>query len=481
VKLALVLGFAGCATVVALALALVRPEGALGSIEPERWDPHSPPGMVATELAADASADPRSLRVAEQPATADAAGVEPPRGRTTSPRAGAAALGGQRFVETSTVNVRVLLAESHAPARGAMVTIRSNVATTDAEGIARFALVPTGPASVHVLFEGFGEQVKHVQIHAGWMERVEVELERPHVLEVRAVDARGRPFEVAALGLGRTETSRIGLVVSGACGRVGHEFSAFDAPRHRARARDGADGLAWSVHFHGAAAGCAQVVLGSTILGVQAFERGAIVASVVVDEAVLRDLLVPIEIRVVDADRGFALAGARVLVLHGAGLPLALATDGSGRVRVETLLVGGARVVALSPGHAPGGVTIQRPLDGPVTLRLSVGRTITGVVLDPGGRPLADMRVSLGDASKLPGPDGQNHSPSTRTAKDGTFEIRDVAPIEHGVFATSLTRTAQLNAGSTADCRFGDVAGVVLRCEAPPGRPGRATSPAPPR
>jgi hypothetical protein len=92
---------------------------------------------------------------------------------------------------------------------------------------------------------------------------------------------------------------------------------------------------------------------------------------------------------------------------------------------------GAWRVTANAPGYAQSHpYTFTIPNGGtPIDLILQLPATLSGVVVDPSGRPAsrATLYVGIGDPSK-PGRYSTNTSSENRSDTDGQFTITNVAP-----------------------------------------------------
>lgn len=104
--------------------------------------------------------------------------------------------------------------------------------------------------------------------------------------------------------------------------------------------------------------------------------------------------------------------------------------DPDGNFAFDGLHEGSWRIRALAPGYVEGSPTIvEIPGHGSlVDLTLNLAGTISGVVVDPGGQPVARAVVSVGRISEDPGPDTVQGTQGwvVNTDNDGRFSVREV-------------------------------------------------------
>lgn len=125
--------------------------------------------------------------------------------------------------------------------------------------------------------------------------------------------------------------------------------------------------------------------------------------------------------------RSFALEdGTRV---YKAG-PLRMRTDEEGRFTAAALAPGPNPVHVRAEGLAPwsGSVDVVQGSVHKLRVDLKPGVTIRGRILDAGGNPASRVEVALGTY-------GDFRAPWTRTAQDGTYELRGAAPGEIAIEA----------------------------------------------
>jgi uncharacterized GH25 family protein len=194
----------------------------------------------------------------------------------------------------------------------------------------------------------------------------------------------------------------------------------------------------------------------------------------------------PVAGRVVD-EKGAGVAGARV-TFHGASdwsqqaddRHDAVTTGNDGGFRFAALPSGSFRFAANHPDFAPGQATMVT-LDGKheqtgVTIQLTAGAKVSGVVADTQGKPVAGARVRIGRASRR----GMTFEPPRQAYSDagGHFEIRGLPRHELSAVAmhetgSSKTEDVDATGGDVANVRLvidvtGTIAGIVVD---PSGQP----------
>ena len=201
---------------------------------------------------------------------------------------------------------------------------------------------------------------------------------------------------------------------------------------------------------------------------------------------------------VVDRASGQPVASARLLfdpgVLGPAAEAVAVAADGT--FSVAGLREGSVRVVVDAPGFVPASGLGQAGGEASLVIQLDRAATLTGVVLDEAGEPVAgaelevlsegmelaesfaggiglaasdNLGVTVGAVPKIPiagggspltllgGSAGGSSAVSWQTAADGTFEIRPVAPgrvrvaAHHPELSPGQTAPIEVSAGVTVD------------------------------
>jgi hypothetical protein len=108
--------------------------------------------------------------------------------------------------------------------------------------------------------------------------------------------------------------------------------------------------------------------------------------------------------KLVDADSGQALAGARVMLLDlTPGLPaLETASDADGGFSFVGLWPGSVRIEGFSAGYAPEGFDTRLPVTGPLKISLHGSATLAGSVVGEQGAPLAGVLLSVSSREGLP-------------------------------------------------------------------------------
>ncbi|HUQ03579.1 MAG TPA: carboxypeptidase-like regulatory domain-containing protein [Kofleriaceae bacterium] len=148
-------------------------------------------------------------------------------------------------------------------------------------------------------------------------------------------------------------------------------------------------------------------------------------------------------------------------------------TAKDGTFTFAALPAGSFRFVARHPAHAPGSSAIVT-LDGStakdgVEIRMTEGATVSGVVLDGGGAPVASARVRIGVASRgMIGAEPRQ----VYSADDGTFSVAGLPrkPLEAVALAesgSSETKPVDASRGDVANVKLtvditGTIAGVVV-------------------
>ncbi len=142
-----------------------------------------------------------------------------------------------------------------------------------------------------------------------------------------------------------------------------------------------------------------------------------------------------IEGRIVAADTGRAIPQFQILHIDdhnrystNVRLRFQQRLDQEGRFRIELVEPGPATVIAKAPGY--GEASLDVPFVGSaetvrnIEIRLAPAVSLTGIVVDPEGAPVADVGI-------IPGPVSPNQSPDTlamtRTGPDGTFSLEDLS------------------------------------------------------
>lgn len=138
-------------------------------------------------------------------------------------------------------------------------------------------------------------------------------------------------------------------------------------------------------------------------------------------------------------------------------------TDGEGRFRIVGLKPGEHPVFVRAEGLAPwkGQCVITARAGTALRVDLGAGATVTGVVRDENGAPLADVDVSAGLGREFA------HA-GTETAGDGTFKLTGLAPgeLEVSAWHQSLGETKAVVAavaGATVSCDMVLSRGLELR------------------
>ena len=128
-------------------------------------------------------------------------------------------------------------------------------------------------------------------------------------------------------------------------------------------------------------------------------------------------------------------------------------TDERGRFRIEGLTRGLHHVSARLRGYGRGGRS-EVPAGGRVDLYLFPGATVTGIVRDADGRPVARAALRLESESRGFGPSG---GPVVSSGPDGRFEVTGINPgtyravARHPDFAPGWVGGITVDRGAEAD------------------------------
>lgn len=111
----------------------------------------------------------------------------------------------------------------------------------------------------------------------------------------------------------------------------------------------------------------------------------------------------------------------------------AAVSDAAGRFVILGLAIGARPVVAHAAGFAPWNGNITVPSEGSASLSiyLTKGTSVRGIVKTPGGAPIVDAQVSIGEY-------GDFLYYATRSGADGSFLLRDLPNSEVTIHAGSL-------------------------------------------
>jgi hypothetical protein len=156
---------------------------------------------------------------------------------------------------------------------------------------------------------------------------------------------------------------------------------------------------------------------------------------------------------------------------HDGQAPVEASSAADGRFRIDGLLPGSYELRAIGPEGARTRVPaklVDRDLSG-VELRLQAQVIVTGLVIDPSGRPVEGARVMAGTEPQVLGWAGRT-APATTTSADGRFRFQ-------GIDAGRVTiRVEKEGVGATSwvEKRIppGAVRELILRLEAAAGLTG---------
>ncbi len=374
-----------------------------------------------------------------------------------------------------TITVHVVRDEDGGPAAGAEVlldpprswsssTRASETLTTDASGSVSFSAVLQGYSSLTITAAGRAVEQTGTDVQPqAPVVTIEVRLRVRRQILVRMLDALGRPFRAADWGLEREDIGLLGLVVAGACGRLGETFHQDGAPTHTARA-GGSGPFTWTVELLGAGNACVQAVLGDTVVGAEPLLPDVTEVAVLIDPVAIDAAKGSVIVHVTEVDGVVPIVGAEIEFHRGSWQDVVVQTGSDGRARCRLALPAGATAVVRAPSHAPILVVLERPLPPEVLVRLAPARAIVGRVVDDAGRPIPSAKVFLrgGDRSDprlLP-----SKVSHVLCATDGSFRFQDLPAFEFELTASAKSSkgNATMQKGAHADCRLGDVNDLVI-------------------
>jgi protocatechuate 3,4-dioxygenase beta subunit len=163
-----------------------------------------------------------------------------------------------------------------------------------------------------------------------------------------------------------------------------------------------------------------------------------------------------------DGNNGTPIPGARVAAAVGMSLSwepesglVQAVTDAKGRYRLEGLASGSQHLSARAPGYdrvrrqgVRGGATAD--------FHLFPGASLSGRVLGPAGKPVADAVVVAEPEVRMSGP------PAERTDAAGRFEMSGVTPGSYTLYARHPDLAPGMTAGVFAEHGFDAVADISL-------------------
>jgi len=387
----------------------------------------------------------------------------------------------RRPFDGGVIEVRVVHDEDGRPFVGArvMLPVGFNVSavappqplTTDAQGLARFEGLLAWDWNVVAEADGCIAERGSALIQEQRPEaRVELRLATRRDVLVRFVDASGRDLVPADLGLEADDVRGVGLVLDACCGEPGQRFQLVDAPSHRARGVDTKQHpFCWNLEIRGVSAACVHALLGDVILAAEPLDPRATDVLVRLDREVVARAATPIVVRVVAGAAEEPVVGARVVFSPVARKAVERLTDDEGRARVEGLVTGELGVSASAPGFALARIAVRRPIEGELVLRMTAGRTISGVVFDQLEAAMPRALVGIYSADEA----GSNRVTTPLefafTDLDGRFVFTEQKVGEYvvGVHASDgrrrLPKREELRPDTAfVDCRDADVTGLVL-------------------
>jgi len=190
----------------------------------------------------------------------------------------------------------------------------------------------------------------------------------------------------------------------------------------------------------------------------------------------IRLVLVPagrIEGRVVDAATMRPVTGVRVVARAGGEAAVAI-SGADGRYRLKGLKPGLYRLDADEPRHAPyvrGGVVVAAGAAARADLPLTLAATLSGRVVDAGGRPVVGASGRLdADRGGFPRPRSRDPRSTFRSGSDGRFELKRLAPadgarvtVRHADHQPRTLAGLRLEAGKTRTVRLVLDPGLTLQ------------------
>lgn len=134
------------------------------------------------------------------------------------------------------------------------------------------------------------------------------------------------------------------------------------------------------------------------------------------------------------------LRRARVVVTNtprGAGE--SVLTDNQGRFEMPVTGIGPFRLTVMKGGHVTAETTIRREdLSAPFIIRLPRGAAISGVVVDPNGRPATSVSVAAHRLDENAPAEGVPEVVGTQTDDRGEFRLAGLARGRYGLFAGTV-------------------------------------------
>jgi len=366
---------------------LAEPRGAIAMSAPAAMS--APPALIVTDGGGHFRVD--GLAPGRYVATAFRDGLAPGASDPFDVASGGHA-GGVAIELAAGVVVFGRVLGPHGPVAGARITAEEGIgesihsvgkAYADAAG--RFEIGPlAGTVDLSVAATGYGEVARHLELGAGVRREEDFELAAEDAAVAgQVVDAMGFPVRGASVRIAdgaargrRAVTDQGGrfLIPALPAGRYALEVLSADHPSARATAGTG-DAV-----------------------------RVALTAGGTV------------RVAVVDRQTRGGVTGARVVLSGPDGAHASAATDAGGRVELRALAVGRWRIRVAAPAFAAAerNVEVTSRADD-VTVELSRGALLAGIVRDRNGERVAGARVAVGDAE-------------TTTDQNGAFRLSD-API----------------------------------------------------
>lgn len=382
--------------------------------------------------------------------------------------------------------VHVVRDEDGTPIVGAEVTLTypqgedvvTVVKATDASGTAEFETAYLKDCTFRASADGRGTTSESFRGETTSLDRL---LVREHRLRgpvklrlsafgevfVRLVDDDGRDLRADSPGLDARVGSALSVRLVESSARFGEPAPAREALEQPAvREDDPTFPFRWRLQKRSDTQDKVIATLGATVLASQSIAPRTRAVAVTIRRDALAGLLEPLVVRVVgDADDA-PMPGVAVTYSDGLGRNVLQRTDEEGRARFERMFVGSGTLTLESRGFVTDRHPANALVEGDLVLRMRVGRTISGVLLDEKGVPVPNRRMTV--FAFEPGAPGKLGEPiaEVNTLRDGRFQFTDVEPGRFRVGVSTFAAqevTADSNEWLFVDCRAENRTGLVLR------------------
>jgi hypothetical protein len=362
--------------------------------------------------------------------------------------------------------------EAGEPLADARVRVRGDSAlewstgTTGADGTLVFEGVRSGNPKVRVEADGFWSQESRARIRLREPDaELEVSLVQRRAVVVTLVDGTGRELRVGEDGIGDDFLNNARFACAPACARFGDLAPKASDPGCDV-ARLAGPTLRWRLDLHGRARTCVQLAVGPWILCAQPLAADATEMALRVSLDALRELLAPLEVRVLAEDADTPIANARVGYGSRGNNFLVRRTDADGRVRFAPCFEAACELEVSQPGFVSAHRSRDQLIARDVVVRLGAGRRIEGLLLGEDGAPLPRGTVALHSTDEFGTPTVSEIPRLAKTSREGRFLFEDVAPGMFLVRAHDMGLVEQPVVGPDAisvDCRTTDQRGIVVQ------------------